>query len=128
MSKLSKVQKTKIQKWVDEALTLMRLNHWNVNIKFDDKLENKTAVAETGSDVTYHKATIYFGTEFAKEFKEGDNWVREICFHEVTHILLARIVSEAQSRFTMEVDLKAAHESTTEVIGKILSSFKPCKH
>lgn len=99
----------------------MLLNHWTIRIFYDLKGDDNCP-AEVNSNVDYQRANIQINEEvFANEWKEyGDKVAKRICYHEVTHVLLARLHTIATLRYLSRNEMTEANESLTDQITKIV--------
>lgn len=102
-----------------EWIAKFGLSNWRVYIKHENI--RKSAYAETHTKLSGYVATIFFNKTWDKDIRPLNNEeIRKCAQHEIVHVLLARIVGIAGTRFVTSDELGEAEE---EAINRITDNL-----
>lgn len=101
-----------------QYIDLFALGNWEVGYKLETLEGNR---AECRWKLNGYVATIFLNDTWTGSVGRLSNkQLRSCALHEVTHLLLARLLSNAGARFIQESDLL---ESTEEVVMRVTRAF-----
>lgn len=95
----------------------LSLNNWAV---YFEHMNTKDAYAKTHWSTTQMAATIQFCVNWDKTRPKNDAEIDRLALHEISHILLAPLVSEANWRFTSEDAIDSAEHAIVRALENIL--------
>lgn len=116
-----------IRTLVDTLASRMHLQEWNINLKFDAKLDPETA-AEIEIDVPYLIAEIFIDKVMRDYYRNKDGYtIAHILTHELSHILVEPIYIFARDAVTNQSS-KLLHnvvEQQTQRISRVIDRQLP---
>lgn len=121
---LNENQKKKIRAYLRKIQRDLDLMHWHILFNFDCDVEEEAA-GITYPQADYLQALITFNTKVMAEQWKARGWdeVKNLCLHEMVHVLLSHLVWAAQQRWISFEDFKKEHEAMTSHITHLLSRF-----
>ena len=95
----------------------MGLNGYDLNFVFT---ELDGYWAEIDYDVEARGATLYLTTKRETPYEPDDDWVENTARHEMIHLLLAKLVAMAKSRYVLQCEIDLEDESIARTLAKLL--------
>jgi hypothetical protein len=86
-------QKKRIYNYLDRCLEFLNMTYYKIHVRFVDSLDGPAAEAQP--DARYIRAVITFDKGFVIDcFKKNNfNELKEVCLHELVHVLLNPLLS-----------------------------------
>ena len=106
MVKLSDKEYKEFIRWANKKVAQLGLKNWKV---YYDRLPMPNDYACTTTDPKGMVATIAIADEM-NEINYDSLEIRETAYHEVYHLLLAKLVHLARSRYCTEEEIERAEE------------------
>ena len=110
-----KLFKTECQKWIDK----FELNEWKVYYKHQSL--KKSVFAEINSNLHGRVTIITLEKDWPMEGIESiEDSIKEVAKHEVIHLLLVQLCSNAQTRYVNKDQVDEAEEALVRKLEKLL--------
>ncbi len=98
--------------------TTLGLKNWGL---YFEHTKLKTAYAQTAWSTNAMAATIKFTTNWDNTRPKNDLEIKRVALHEVLHVLLAPLVSEAEFRYSTEDAIQMAEHSIVRQLESLVS-------
>lgn len=110
----------KITKYIEEAKKDLWCRDWSVDvIFFDDRSDSSgDSSFEIKWDLDYYRAELSICNKMAK-YLDGKKRLRETIYHEISHLVIAELVTASHTRYISQNHLDSIKEKTTERIKNI---------
>lgn len=105
------------KKCCKQYIELFSLGNWEITYKLE-KLEGNRC--ECWWKLSGYVATIYLNDRWQQGWPLTNKILRNCALHEVAHLLLARLSSNARARYVQEEDLR---ESEEEVVRRVVRAL-----
>lgn len=121
---LSEMQRHQIKYWIEEARQILRLQQFDITVKFVKEYckDNADVLMEADDQQAYinGSVTIYEPKTETEWRTHGERYIRETVYHEVLHIAIGEISDLAHRRFATCKQIEEAEEKFIENISRVI--------
>jgi hypothetical protein len=114
--KTTKADYKRFCKYCDKYIKKSKYTHWDVDYSHEDIVPEH--MAENSFDEEDKTATITLNTTLYP-IEVTASVLEETAYHEVCHIILARLLRLSEERFTTEKDLRDEEHDVIKAMGRL---------